>query len=156
MAARTYPHRRDDADDLGRLIALSRRLVWSEATHRLSARGESMLDWQVLNRLRCEGALTQNELAEQTGQHPTRICRLLEMMEKDGQVRRSRETQDRRKMRVELTAKAHRRLAAVDPEIDLASSQVLAPLNRAERRTLAALLTKLLGAQARPARNPQK
>jgi len=156
MRARAVPHSREYADELARLIARSRRLFWSEASRRLEVRHESMLDWQVLNRLRCEGALTQNELAARTAQHPARISRLLDRLERAGQVRRTREAEDRRKVHVELTAKAHRRLAAIDPEVTIASDNVLAPLSLSERRTLASLLTKLLEAQPRAPRNSRK
>lgn len=137
--------RRPDAEVIAIQIARSRRLVWSAAARKLEERGESMLAWQVLNRLRCEGPMTQRDLAFGTGQHPAGISRILETLEADGDVRRARDTSDRRKIRVELTSKALARLAAADPVLCACAEEVLAPLTTEERTTLRLLLGKLLG-----------
>jgi hypothetical protein len=43
------------AEELGMLFARSRRLMFNAASRRLESRGESMLVWLLLNRLRREG-----------------------------------------------------------------------------------------------------
>ena len=146
MAGRRRSHSQEPYD-LGSLIARARRLVWLTAARRLEAHGEAMLVWQVLNRLRYEGPLTQRELASQCGQHPAGISRLLDTLERDAAVRRTRNPADRRKLEVTLTATGRRRLAASDAEVDAAAEEVFAPLGGAERRALAALLAKLIGAR---------
>ncbi|HEY3452669.1 MAG TPA: MarR family transcriptional regulator [Myxococcales bacterium] len=137
--------RRQGVEELGVLIARSRRMMAAAASRRLEARGESILVWQVLNRLRREGALTQCELAFQTGQHPAGISRMLDGIEGEGLVVRTRDAEDRRKMRVELTKKALQRLAVTDPDVNAAAQQFLSPLSPAEQRTLRELLRKLVG-----------
>jgi len=136
---------RQTADELGRLIARSRRLLFSAAARQLEAHGESMLVWQALNRLRHEGPLTQCQLAFQTAQHPAGISRLLDALEREGLVKRERDREDRRKLRVQLTARALARLEEIDPHVNEAANQVLAPLSAAEQRTLRGLLRKLVG-----------
>ncbi|MGC4114463.1 MAG: MarR family transcriptional regulator [Myxococcales bacterium] len=139
------PNDKRGAEELGRLIACSRRMLTAAASRRLEAKGESMLVWQVLNRLRREGAMTQCELAFQTGQHPAGISRMLDGFEGDGLVVRTRDPEDRRKMRVELTRKGEQRLAQADPDVFESAREFLAPLTQPEQRALRELLRKLVG-----------
>jgi DNA-binding MarR family transcriptional regulator len=120
--------------------------MWLTAARRLEASSESIHVWQVLNALRNRGPMTQCELATRTGQHAAGVSRLLETLEREGGVARQRDTDDRRKVRVELTDKGRLRLAAIDPEVAAASEQVLAPLGPEERGHLERLLTKLIDA----------
>ncbi len=137
---------RDRAFDLGALIARTRRLVWTSATRRLEAEGDSMLVWQLLNALRRHGSLTQCQLAVCTGQHAAGVSRLLETLEREGDVVRGRDPRDRRRQLVELTSRARRRLEVTDRQVAAASEEVLAPLTAEERRLLKSLLSKLVGA----------
>lgn len=105
-----------------------------------------MLAWQVLNCLRRSGSLSQCEVARKTGQHPAGISRLLDALEGQREVRRKRDGADRRRLLVELTAKAHQRLKSLDLEVAAAAKPSLAPLRSDEQRRLKALLTKLVGA----------
>ncbi len=146
MSPRTAVETRDQAFDLGTLIARTRRLVWASASRRLEAEGDSMMIWQLLNALRRQGPLTQCELAARTGQHAAGVSRLLDGLERDGDVVRTRDPHDRRKQVVELTQRARRRLEVTDRQVAAASEEVLAPLTPDERRQLKALLSKLVGA----------
>ncbi len=152
------PHRLPDRRQvlgLGSLIARSRRLVWAAGARRLESHGESILVWSLLNQLEKLGPLTQRELASVAGQHPAGVSRLLAQLEAEQLVRRARDQQDRRKVRVEVTEQGLSRLAKMDPELGAASRDVLSPLSAAEQATLRALLEKLLGAQA-PGRQPAR
>jgi len=148
---RETTRRREEADELATLLARSRRKLWSNASRRMETQGESMLVWQLLHRLRCDGAMTQVDLAFRTGQHPAGVSRLLDTLEQLGQVQRERDPDDRRKMRVDLTRPGRDRLRAADPVVTGAADEVFTPLSPAERRSLKALLVKLLGTDA-PAR----
>lgn len=86
------------------IVRVKRRLI-AEADRRLAARGEGVLQFQVLSALRRSGPCAQNELAESVGQHPTGISRLLEELEQAGLVRRSRNRLNRRKQVVAPTAR---------------------------------------------------
>lgn len=128
------------------IVRVRRRLV-AEADRRLAQRGETVLAWQVLSTLHRCGPSAQNELAQHIGQHPTGMSRLLEELEQARLVRRARDRSDRRKILVEPTARGRAFLEQGRPLIDAAVEEVLAPLARAERRTLRDLLWRMLQEQ---------
>ena len=130
-------------EEVGRLLFRARRALWAAAASRLEAHGESILAWQLLNQLQRAGPGTQREIAERAAQHPTGVSRLLEELERGGYVRRSRESADRRKVRVEITAQGVARLEGSRPEVLTAVDEVLRPLSLTERHALRALLEKL-------------
>ena len=130
-------------EEVGRLLFRARRALWSAAAGRLEAHGESILAWQLLNQLQRSGPGTQREIAERAAQHPTGVSRLLEELEHGGYVRRNRDSTDRRKVRVEITAHGVARLEDTRPEVLTAVDEVLRPLTLAERHALRALLEKL-------------
>lgn len=125
------------------IVRVRRRLV-TEADRRLAQRGETVLAWQVLSALHRCGRSAQNELAEHIGQHPTGMSRLLDELEQARLVRRTRDRSDRRKLLVEPTARGRSFVQRGRPLIDSAVEEVLAPLARAERRTLRDLLWRML------------
>ena len=133
-------------EEIGRGIMRVRRLILQEAGRRLEEKGEELLTYQVLNFLDRCGPRAQSELAEGTGQHPTGLSRLLDEMDRDGLVRRARDPEDRRKVRVETTAGGRRLLKSVRPMVHAAVEQVLGPLGMGERRTLRELLQRMLEA----------
>jgi DNA-binding MarR family transcriptional regulator len=146
MSSRGSPTRVGEAYSLATLIARSRRLVWRTAHRRLEGKGRSMLVWQVLNCLRRSGPLSQSELALRTGQHATGLSRMLAGLEDEGTVVRRRQEGDHRRVQVELSALAAEQFALMDPDVESAAEQVFAPLSPEERRTLEALLSKLVEA----------
>ncbi len=58
---------------------------------RLAARGESILSLQVLGCLSRPGPVSQGELAQSAGQHPTGMSRLLDGLEQARLLRRGLE-----------------------------------------------------------------
>jgi MarR family 2-MHQ and catechol resistance regulon transcriptional repressor len=131
-------------EDLGRALFRARRLLWTRAAGRLETRGESILAFQMLGHLQRYGPTSQGEIATATAQHPTGVSRLLEELERGGFVRRARDSRDRRKLRVKITALGVARLEEARPEVLAAVDEVLRPLAGAERRSLGALLEKLI------------
>jgi DNA-binding MarR family transcriptional regulator len=125
------------------IVRVRRRLV-AETDRRLAQRGENVLTWQVLSALQRCGPSAQNELAQHIGQHPTGMSRLLEDLEQARLVRRARDRTDRRKVLVAATARGRSFLEQGRPLVDAAVEEVLAPLARAERRTLRDLLFRML------------
>jgi len=125
-------------------IARVRRRMIGEADRRLGQHGETVVAWQVLSALQRSGPSAQNELAQHIGQHPTGMSRLLEELEQARLVRRSRDRSDRRKVLVVPTARGRNFLEQRRPLVDAAVEEVLAPLARAERRTLRDLLWRML------------
>ena len=125
------------------IVRVRRRLV-AEADRRLAERGEGVLAFQVLSALHQRGPMAQNELAQHIGQHPTGMSRLLDDLEQVRLVRRTRDRSDRRKILVEASARGRSFVAQGRPLVDAAVEEVLAPLGRAERRTLRDLLWRML------------
>src|SRR3954469_22913244 len=130
-------------EEVGRLLFRARRALWAAAAGRLEAHGESVLAWQLLNQLQSSGPGTQREIDKRHEQRPTGVSRLLEDLERGGYVRRSRDSTDRRKVRVEITAHGVARLEDSRPEVLTAVDEFLRPLSLAERHALRALLEKL-------------
>lgn len=135
-------------DELGWLIARSRRLVFRHANERLERFGASMFQWPLLRRVVQQGALSQLELARQTAQHPAAVCRSLEEMERRKLVRRKRDARDRRRMVVSATPRGRAIFARLHPEVCAGADEALRTLSRAERTELRALLRKLVSAAA--------
>lgn len=98
--------------------------------------------------------LMMEELQEHDDPHPSTIADnlgvtratitgLLDGLERDGLVQRQHNTIDRRALTICLTEKGRDLLDAVVPVQAREFNEVLAPLNREEKQTLARLLLKL-------------
>ncbi|MDP6391088.1 MAG: MarR family winged helix-turn-helix transcriptional regulator [Alphaproteobacteria bacterium] len=75
---------------------------------RIARHGVKMGQWFLLRELWEEDGLTQRELSERVGiMEPTTVVAIRGMV-KDGVVTRERDTKDRRKLRIHLTAKGRR------------------------------------------------
>ena len=129
--------------EIGILVALSRRALWTAAAHDLEANDFSMLVWVLLAYLVRNGPSTQRKIATATGQHPAGVSRLLVELEEQKLVRKGRDREDRRRARVELTAAGRRCFEAGRPHVIGAMRSALAPLTLEEKKQLRALLSKL-------------
>ncbi len=135
-------------DELGWLIARSRRHVFRHAHERLERIGASMFIFPLLRRVVEVGAMSQLELARQTAQHPAAVCRTLEEMERRRLVRRARDARDRRRVLVNATPQGRALYDRLHPEVIEGVDEALRMLSRAERTKLRALLRKLISASA--------
>ena len=88
--------------------------------------------------------LTPAELAGRTGVTRATITGLVDTLERDGYVNRTVDAHDRRMQRVGLTPKARDFMARLLPEHFQRMADLMAPLTADERKTLVALLTKVL------------
>ena len=93
------------AEEIHRLIGRSRRLLWMASARSLEARGDSPFTWQVLCYLVHHGPTVQQDLAMATAQDPAGMSRVLDDLEGRKLVRRSPDTNDRRRSIVEATKK---------------------------------------------------
>jgi len=135
-------------DELGWLIARSRRHVFRHAHERLERMGASMFSFPLLRRVVDHGSLSQLELARQTAQQPSTVCRTLEDMERQKLVRRTRDPRDRRRVLVRVTPQGRALFDRIHPEVIRGVDEALRQLTRAERTKLHALLRKLVSAAA--------
>ncbi len=136
---------------LGLLIARCRKRIWNAAHQELLNHGDTGWSWQVLSHLELSGALTQNEVATSTGQHPASISRLLVDLERQGLVRRRRDASDQRRIQVVLTRQGRERLDGIRPRMNEVIDQQFAAFSGAELEELRRLLGKLVGHQELPA-----
>jgi MarR family transcriptional regulator, lower aerobic nicotinate degradation pathway regulator len=135
-------------DELGWLIARSRRHVFRHANERLERIGASMFFFPLLRRVVEAGAMSQLELARLTAQHPAAVCRTLEDMERRKLVRRVRDKRDRRRVLVSATPQGRALFDRIHPEVILGVDEALCQLTHAERTKLRVLLRKLISAAA--------
>jgi DNA-binding MarR family transcriptional regulator len=91
-----------------------------------------------------DGPLTMGELARRVGVTEKTVTGLVDRLERDGQVARERDAEDRRVVRARLTpggAALHRR---IDGDMERGVVQLLALLDAPDRKALARILEKLL------------
>jgi DNA-binding MarR family transcriptional regulator len=115
----------------------------------LAEHGLATSDHGVLVALADFGALSQQQLADRLGADKSHIVRLIDQLEQRELITRAPDPNDRRRHRIELTAAGRKLVRAITPiteEIEAAHLQALSP---AERRTLTALLQRVLESQDR-------
>ena len=131
-------------DEIGRGIMRVRRLIFTEAGKRLESERQSMLAWQALAYLDLLGTMPQVALAEGLGQHAAGISRLVNDLVRDRLVSRKKPVNDRRVVLVKLSRKGKARLEAGRPLVESAVEDILAPLDRDDRRALRNLLWRMI------------
>lgn len=124
------------------------------------ARAEGLAAGQIARRLRehdlsrtaynaltilaeAKGPLGPHDLAEQLLVSAGAVTQLLDLLEKQGRIRRRPHPHDRRMSLVELTESGRRVLGRAQPEVAEATSQTLAGLTATEQQHLMRLLAKL-------------
>ncbi len=108
--------------------------------------GLTLSQYNVLRILRGEGRpLPILEIASRTITVVPGITGLVNRLEEAGFVRRERCQEDRRVVRIGLTAKARKTLAALDEPLDELHKALIGHLSRAELKTLIQLLEKARG-----------
>jgi MarR family 2-MHQ and catechol resistance regulon transcriptional repressor len=137
------------------LISLTRRLVWFAASRKLEEGGYSMVAWALVGFLVKIGPTTQRDIAAGIGQHPAGVSRLVDDLEKEGFVRRRRDEQDRRRARIEVTARGKAMWTAAEPLVIAALKEALSPLSLDEQRQLRKILRKLVLSSETPGCDPR-
>jgi DNA-binding MarR family transcriptional regulator len=127
-ATRVSPGDRDGFDDLddwptGRLLSTAARLVEGAWSARLAERGLTHAGLMAMHELHVHGALPLLDLASGCQVTAQTMTRTVDRLERDGMVVRGRDTRDRRRVRVALTADGEAALAeasdmsAAEPEL---------------------------------------
>lgn len=127
----------------GLLLALlghyaMRRLREAHTAHELSPR-----QFQLLGLLHDRGPTGQRELGQAMEIDPSILVTLLNPLEAAGLLSRQRDTVDRRRHLVKLTAKGERRLAAAAEAQRMAEEELFAGLDQDQREQLRVLLVAL-------------
>jgi DNA-binding MarR family transcriptional regulator len=102
----------------------------------------------VLNVVAQRGPVSQREVCDVLGVHPSDMVEIVDIVERQGWVARRRDPDDRRRYRLTLTAAGRRTLARYDAIAARAEAVVLEPLAEGERRTLLDLVAKVVAAQS--------
>jgi DNA-binding MarR family transcriptional regulator len=121
----------------------------------LAEHGLATSDHGVLVALADFGALSQQQLADRLDADKSHVVRLIDQLEGRGLVTRAADPTDRRRHRIELTPAGAKVVRAVAPVTEDIEAAHLNALSAAERRTLAALLRRVLESQDR-ARSEQR
>ena len=98
--------RYDFEDSVGCWICTTAHAMRRAFSARLSEDGMTLRQWEVLAWLSCDGEVSQAELAECLGIEPHTLAGVLRRMERDGWLKRTSCTEDRRRNKLRPTAKA--------------------------------------------------
>ena len=90
------------------------------------------------------GPLTPAELADAAGVTRATMTGLIDTLERDGLVKRVRDSNDRRMMSVNMTAKGKACLKNIFPLHFRGMAEIMSPLKEGERKILVGLLNKIL------------
>lgn len=135
----------------GRLRSLPTRLINQTALladrateQAMAGTGSRRYHYAVLTTLREGGAASQAELGRRTGIDRSDIVAVLNNLVARGFVDRAADPDDRRRNIVNLADPGREHLRELDRKLDLAQQDLLAALSATERRTLVALLGRIL------------
>jgi MarR family 2-MHQ and catechol resistance regulon transcriptional repressor len=104
----------------------------------------------VLEALYHLGPMTQGEISAKVLKSGSNITTVIDNLERDGMVRRERDTEDRRVIHVHITDKGHGKIEAVLPVHVAALVEEFSVLTPGEQETLGELCKKL--GKGRPTR----
>jgi MarR family transcriptional regulator, lower aerobic nicotinate degradation pathway regulator len=122
--------------------AMHARLHELEEVHEWGLRPPAIGTLQVVSRL---APVSQREVGERLGVHPSDMVRVVDQLEQHGLVSRVRSEEDRRRYDLALTAKgkqALERFSAVAREVDEGFYRVLTPSQRTQLQRLLAKLVE--------------
>lgn len=131
------------------IAPLQRALVAAEQPV-LRAHGLSMWGYVVLDALEGQPVRTQAALAEFIGADKSRIIGVLDELENDGLLERTRDPADRRARLVAITEEGRRRHGVVQAEIQRSEERLLARLTPADREALLRSLSLLADELPKP------
>jgi DNA-binding MarR family transcriptional regulator len=129
--------------DLGALLARVTRRVIDAERPVLEAHGLSMWAYIAMSRLAQQDAETQSALALAMRYDKTRLIGLLDELEREGLVTRTRDAADRRARIVTLTPAGLARHAAVQADIRAMETDLLNDIDLTDRARLREILAEL-------------
>ncbi|MGC3988291.1 MAG: MarR family transcriptional regulator [Chthoniobacteraceae bacterium] len=143
-AATQYPTLEPSAVEAFLNVLFTGDLLFNAEGDHLSAHRMSQGRFAVMMiLLHREGGCGATELADRAGVSRATMSGLLDILERDGRVQREQEPEDRRAVRVELTAKGRAEMEALLPGYFGRVAEILKPLDEPERKQLVHLLKKL-------------
>ena len=131
-------------DSVGWLMKRALMSIAQAADRRLEPKGITHAQWAALFMLRSCRASTVAELARETQSDPGAMTRLLDRLEAKGFCRRHRCTDDRRVVKVELTAEGEVAAQEVPVVLSEVLNQHLAGFSKAEWSQLKDMLKRMV------------
>jgi len=140
MAADT---RQETGDRLGLLLARYGHVMNLRVRQALCATGLGSRQGTTLLRLARLGPMSQQQLIETLGLDPSALVAVLNDLEREGLVVRTRDPEDRRRHIVEITAVGRRTARAVENAVAEVEREAFADLDATEVAQLRDLLSRL-------------
>jgi DNA-binding MarR family transcriptional regulator len=112
--------------------------------------GISRREYAILDRLSSTGPIPQQRLGQELHVHSSNLVAVLDDLEGRGLIRRPRDPDDRRRYRLELSAKGAAALESARAAATEIERELLDPLSASERRELKALLERVTTACCTP------
>lgn len=109
----------------------------------LGQHGLTFPQWLVLKSLGRKGRLTAKEIADLLESTPANVTGILDRLERDGLVTRSKSAEDRRVVHVRLTEEGHARIGAVIGVATRVLSEMFEGWTHEELAELRALLARV-------------
>jgi len=134
------------------LMARVSHLISAEFHEQLRRRGISVPVWRVLASLVGSSGETVTGLAESCLLQQPTMTKLLDRMVRDGLVKRTQDTRDRRVVRVALTTRGEMMATDLVQAAKVHEAEVLARHPEAEAMAIKTLLRAIIARQARPRR----
>jgi MarR family 2-MHQ and catechol resistance regulon transcriptional repressor len=134
----------------GQSAALAAYVKLMRAAESVTARAHAVLpdgvtitQFAAREALLHRGPLFQTELATKLLKSGGNLTLVVDNLERDGLVTRERDTEDRRRLRVALTAKGRKFITGLFPKVAASLAHEFSVLTPAEQETLAGLCRKL-------------
>jgi len=128
---------------LGRQLYLTFRTMRDRFDDDMREAGGSMSQWALLKTVGDEPGLSQRELADRILLTGSTLTHHLDRLETDGYIDRTRDTTDRRVVRVSLTPAGKHRRAELDSIVAAGDATIHSLLSDREYQTLNRLLATL-------------
>jgi DNA-binding MarR family transcriptional regulator len=137
-------------DSLGYLIGQTNSLMRHQFNKMIKEKGfnTSVEQWGILNIVNAFPGITQSEIALKGRKDKTNITRMLDLLEKNGNIERKSSKRDRRQYNIYITDNGIKLLNAIVPISDEVNQQATKGINKEELVKINSLLkeiqTKLL------------
>jgi DNA-binding MarR family transcriptional regulator len=128
---------------LGRQLYLTFRTMRDRVDEQMAAAGASMSQWALLKTVGDEPDLSQRELADRVLLTGSTLTHHLDRLETDGYIDRTRDTADRRIVRVALTPSGTHRRTELDTIVTAGDATIRTLLSERDYQTLNRLLATL-------------
>ncbi|WP_062990205.1 MarR family winged helix-turn-helix transcriptional regulator [Nocardia anaemiae] len=125
------------------LLSRVGKLARGRLADRLAERGLRLWHMAVLAALADFGPHAQRDLGIRLDIHPSDVAKIVDELASAGQVERTRDPADRRRISVRITRAGRTLLRTLDKEAGRIRDEILAPLRPEERKMLGDMLIRL-------------